>query len=835
MQRNRLLRTFLLVVSMAAAFAVATAAADGSAPSIVINEVCWSGAVWDHTAEWIELYNVTDAPIDLDGWLLVSSDGAPYIPLHGVISSPASGPDSGYFLLERGSDDSVPGVPADMIYQGALTDRGESLVLIDASGQIVDTANAAFDGQTLAWPAGTDSHGMPPYASMERVSFLLPDAPENWASCDLEIPEGTARGILGTPRAENSVYDVLPVAHMMVTPVIPHPGVAAEFNAERSSDSNDAIVAYHWQFGDGEEADGPVVTHAFAETGEYTITLVLTDSKGGQTFLIQTIQVAVTTPPIADFSLVLKPDQSIPRAGDVLMFQDESTDADSDIVSWTWRFGDGAEASGDRVPHSYATYGDYVIGLRVADAQGEVGIQTEALTIASRLPIVVFTVEPESPNPSDVVRFDAAESFDPDGQIVSYEWDFDGDGTIDETTVDPIADHTYSQGGDYAPLLYVVDDTGQRGMRERSLYVNFAPVARFALSSFEINEMGTIRFTDLSEDPDGEIVEWAWDFGDETTSNAPSPTHAYQRSGTMDVTLTVTDSAGAVNSSVATITVDNLPPTAGLTVADDTLPTASAFSFDASSSSDPSPEGGLVRYEWSIDSETDFELETTGPTLSHAFAEDGQYAVRVRVTDSDGAVAISEPLTVTVTNRPPIVSNATWSPADPMDGETVAFSLTASDPDGTVVSWSWTLSPGTSGSTQEFSYVFPDDGSYLLSITVRDDDGATSQPYTATIPVGNAVPVAVFTVAQGTQCEAASVQFDATKSYDPSPDGRIVHVAWDFGDGTTCPGSPSGCIDDERWTPKHCYSEPGTFIVTLFVIDEHGALTSTQKTIVIGE
>lgn len=242
-----------------------------------------------------------------------------------------------------------------------------------------------------------------------------------------------------------------------------------------------------------------------------------------------------------------------------------------------------------------------------------------------------------------------------------------------------------------------------------------------------------------------------------------------------------------------------------------------------------------MQYEWSFDGGDSFEAETTAPTLSHAFANKGQREVRVRVTDSQGASSISDPLVITVTNRSPSVSKVTWTPASPSDADEVVFSAQASDPDGQVTSWSWVLDSAVLASSQPMSHVFADDGSYQITLQVRDNDGASASPYTFTVPVVNAPPIAAFTFAHGSACGVSSVQFDASASYDPSPTGRIVHMAWDFGDDTYCPGSTAGCANGDRWMPEHCYSSPGTYIVTLVVIDEHGAISRTQKTILIGE
>jgi len=817
---------------------ISTLAPDSRQLAVVINEVCWAGNASDQTAEWIELFNTTNASIDLEGWLLVSSDGAPFIRLQGVLAPHTkTNPTSGFFLIERGSDNSVPSIPADLIYQGALTNSGEVLTLSDADGRIIDTANIVLSEESgRAWPAGNDGRGNPPYVSMERVQFGSADAPDNWASSGSPLNDDKTVANYGTPKKENSVYNSLPIAHVSISPRVPHPGVPAEFSAIESTDSNDPIESYVWQFGDGSTATGAVVSHAYPDTGQYILTLLLTDSKGGQAHVRSYVDVAFTTPPIADFSVILKPDQVIARAAALLMFQDESSDADSEIVSWLWTFGDGDETDEHHATHSYSTFGDYIVGLQVTDTQGDIGLQTRSISIAGRLPIPVLSFSPEIPSEGEMVLFDASESLDPDGVIVSYQWDFDGDGVYDAQGPEQSASYTYQSGGQYAPQVTILDDQSEAMSRKGSVKVNAAPVAQFQISSFEPNELEAVVYTDLSHDSDGAIVAWDWDFGDKTRSDEDSPSHIYQQDGTMVVTLTVTDNDGATSTALASLAVGNLPPAAVIAVANPSLPTGSRFVFDASDSSDPSPEGSLARYEWSFDGGASFDLETSVPTLSHAFSDDGQATIQVRVTDSNGASGISGPLVVTVTNRAPTVSRITWTPSTPMDTDEVVFSVQASDADGQIANWSWVMDSLVLASSQQLTHTFADDGSFQLTLQIRDDDGASASPYTFTIPILNAPPVAAFTSVQGSACGGvSSVRFDATDSFDPSPTGRVVHVAWDFGDGTNCPGSAAGCSDTDRWTPEHCYSAPGTYIVTLVVIDENGAISRIQKTILIGK
>lgn len=114
--------------------------------SVRINEIAWMGSHVSHNHQWIELYNTGNESVDLSGWRLISVGSTPQIDLTGSIDA------NGYYLLERTSDQSVPDIPADIIYTGALVNAGEHLQLIDAQGNIIDDINNS-DG----WVAGDNT------------------------------------------------------------------------------------------------------------------------------------------------------------------------------------------------------------------------------------------------------------------------------------------------------------------------------------------------------------------------------------------------------------------------------------------------------------------------------------------------------------------------------------------------------------------------------------------------------------------------------------------------------------------------------------------------------
>jgi hypothetical protein len=165
--------------------------------SVLINEVAWAGTIASSDDEWIELYNPGPADIDLTGWRLVADDGSPDITLSGTI------PANEYYLLERGSDNVVQGITANLIYTGALSDSGEILRLRAPNGTIVDTANSSGG----AWHAGNASTR----SSMERVGVV---ADNNLAWTTFE-GIGTAldaggNPINGTPGNPNAMFGIPP-------------------------------------------------------------------------------------------------------------------------------------------------------------------------------------------------------------------------------------------------------------------------------------------------------------------------------------------------------------------------------------------------------------------------------------------------------------------------------------------------------------------------------------------------------------------------------------------------------------------------------------------------
>ena len=109
--------------------------------------------------------------------------------------------------------------------------------------------------------------------------------------------------------------------------------------------------------------------------------------------------------------------------------------------------------------------------------------------------------------------------------------------------------HTYTEEGTYIVTLTVIDESSRIGVAKKEvdiLYRNQAPVASLEATYGGIGQqvkVNSIAFFDggASSDPDGDVLEFEWDFGDGAKSTLLRPNHEYTSTGNYTVTLTVTD------------------------------------------------------------------------------------------------------------------------------------------------------------------------------------------------------------------------------------------------------------------------------------------------------
>jgi PKD repeat protein len=149
------------------------------------------------------------------------------------------------------------------------------------------------------------------------------------------------------------------------------------------------------------------------------------------------------------------------------------------------------------------------------------------------------------------------------GTIVSYAWDFDGDGTTDSTLKDP-APQPYTVPGTYHPTLTVSNGVTPNTATKTIVITNPpGPVANFTLTLSSPTAPSTVTFDNISTGTNP--MTYAWKFGDGTTSTAKNPPSKPYPAGTWTVELTVTNALGT---STTTKTFTVLAPIPMCTVPD---------------------------------------------------------------------------------------------------------------------------------------------------------------------------------------------------------------------------------------------------------------------------
>jgi len=600
-----------------------------------------------------------------------------------------------------------------------------------------------------------------------------------------------------------------PVASFTYSPAEPQVNKTITFNASASYDPDGTIVSYEWDFGDETNGTNEIATHTYVNNGTYLVTLNVTDNHGLSNATSKNITV-LYRPSIAIFT---ESAETVYTYEVITFNASDSHDPDGNITSYFWDFGDGKNATGIIVEHSYVNDGNYTVTLTVVDSHGTPHNATAIKTVLNRSPVASFTESAETVYINETIQFNASQSDDSDGSVEGYFWDFD-DGTNDTGAV---VNHAYADNGNYTVTLTVTDNDGATGTTTANkIVLNKPPVAIFTESAEIAYTYEPITFNASdSYDPDGNITNYYWNFGDETNATGVIVSHAYVNNGTFVVILTVTDDDGASNSTSSTKTIlMNEPPVPLFTASAQTVRTGEIITFNASDSYDP--DGTIVTYFWDFGDGTN----ATNVIVDHSYADDGVYTVTLTVTDDDGGTA-SKSATKTVSNRPPIAlftENATIVLTD----EIIHFDASSSnDPDGSIISCFWDFGDGTDATGVTVNHAYKDDGVYNVTLIVTDDDGGTASK-SATKTVSNRPPIALFTENATIVDIEELIRFDAFGSYDP--DGSILGYFWDFDDGTNV----TMCV-----LLGHAYTEDGNYTVTLTVADNDGASSSVSTMITV--
>ncbi len=302
--------------------------------------------------------------------------------------------------------------------------------------------------------------------------------------------------------------------------------------------------------------------------------------------------------------------------------------------------------------------GTYYFAVTAYDTSGnESDFSNEVSTTISGNQAPVVSVSASVTNgfaPLDVT-FTASAS-DQDGTITKYAWDFDGDGQIDYTGTSDTETYTYSSAGTYTATVTVTDDQGATATDSIqitvSTYENTPPTVTLNASPLSGNVPLDVQFTASAKDTDGTVTTYEWDLdGDgvfeRNTGSSDITSYTYNTEGTYNVTVRVTDDAGATATDTIKITVNaNSAPVVNLT-ADPVSGTAPLTVYLEAKAT--SQNGTITKYAWDFDGDGQFDAEGAESSTNYTFDTEGTYNATVKVYDNNGLTA-TDTIKITVTS-----------------------------------------------------------------------------------------------------------------------------------------------------------------------------------------
>ncbi|MFO1385730.1 MAG: PKD domain-containing protein [Chitinivorax sp.] len=220
---------------------------------------------------------------------------------------------------------------------------------------------------------------------------------------------------------------------------------------------------YSWDFGDGTSGSGSPATHKYTAANSYVAVLNVTDGKGNSAHTSQTISVAVRNP-----SVTLNPANVSSRNNKNISFTANGSDPANKPLNYQWDFGDGTVLSGgSTASHSYASNGNYVVTVSVDNGDGGTASASGSVQVVdNRAPSSPVINVGEHQPVGEMIPF-AVSSSDPDGDNLTYLWDF-GDG---QTSTDNAPTHSYPVVGQYTVKVTVTDEMGASSIATATLAV----------------------------------------------------------------------------------------------------------------------------------------------------------------------------------------------------------------------------------------------------------------------------------------------------------------------------------------------------------------------------
>ena len=604
-------------------------------------------------------------------------------------------------------------------------------------------------------------------------------------------------GCLDTLTQTITIYNMIP--GFTASPSNVCAPVTASFQ-DATNYLNSTASSWAWDFGDPGSGAANTSglqnpTHYYQHSGNYTVTLTITDVHGC-VYTITHNNIIQLNGPVADF---ISPNPVI-CPGTPVCFLNQST---GNGLTYHWNFGSPPASTQTNPCHTYAAGGNYSVQLVAVDNQGcrDTMIKPNFVHVvnvqANFTEDTTGTICPPLP----VTFTNLSTGVD---SITTYHWDF-GDGST-STTPNPY--HIYNNPGLYTVTLIV--NSGY-GCSDTLVMPNLIGVGGPSGSVTSTPNSGCVPLTNcfhLTSSTPG--LNITWNFGDGTVLlNAPdSACHVYVNAGTFYPQVILSNGLGCVVS-IPITTIIASSPTASFTPSDTSLCNGGTVVFsNASSSSVP-----ITSYHWNFGDPLSGNQDTSSlASPSHTFNHIGTFTVLLVITNSLGCTDSASQL-IQVAQGPHALFTVLNTPVCP--NVPVNFQ-NQSTPAGSIVSHHWNFGDPGSGpqntdTSLNASHVFSNPGSYTVTLTIQTSGSCSDTVSHTVVVLSN--PVAAIVPSVNPICVGDTVQLQGSGG---------LHYLW----------SPAAAVSNDTLSnPITIPAASTTF--TLQVTDVHGCTDTAQLMVVV--
>ena len=319
-------------------------------------------------------------------------------------------------------------------------------------------------------------------------------------------------------------------------------GEVATFT-DLSNGAGTTITDYDWDFGDGNTSTLQNPTNPYAATGDYNVSLTVTNNLGCSVTDIQTISVHAN--PIAAFT-------NDPACEGPVQFTDQTTVESANITQWLWDFDNGETATEEDPIANFSQSTEFDVSLIATSNFGCSDETSQTISVLSA-PTPEFTVLQGCLGES--VQFNDETIIESINPVTSYFWEID-----DEVYSVMNPEHTFNAVGTFTARMTLTVANGCVVVSEQQVVVPAVPTPEFSITTACVNS-ATI-FEDQSLDEGDPIISRTWDFDGLATANGPMAQFVFSQSGNYNISLTTVSTLGCTAFIGKTITVNEQPTAA---------------------------------------------------------------------------------------------------------------------------------------------------------------------------------------------------------------------------------------------------------------------------------